>query len=422
MIQALKSFSVRSLTVKGFKGFADETTFSFGDMNTITGHNGQGKTSIADAIAFAITGVPFYGGAKLDHLYCQNTRDILVDMEFTDETGAVRRLTRQRVNDNMDILLDGCRITQRDLTVMFMERDLFLSMFNPRYFIDVLGSKGRDLLERYLPEVPHEKIMSALSSHDRELLENQQFLSAEAFAKKLREEISQLDRDIIYNQGKRDLQADQMEVCTGRLAEKQQRHAQLTAEANELEARRTTGFDGSSLNVYPAAGTDRNYTDLLLGDASLFTQASGTYESGFDRGVRIHPEKGTFELAVRLKGQLRQAALRLRWFAWRAEEHASHQLPAGTLLRLEPDVTRVAPGAEVNFIPVFEQGLGAPCDFLIPDKQSGVITENGIYTAPEKDGLYQVCAQIKDRPETRVNAFVIVRRWMEGAEHAAGSL
>ena len=43
MIQALKSFSVRSLTVKGFKGFADETTFSFDDMNTITGHNGQGK-------------------------------------------------------------------------------------------------------------------------------------------------------------------------------------------------------------------------------------------------------------------------------------------------------------------------------------------------------------------------------------------
>ena len=169
-------------------------------------------------------------------------------MEFTDETGAVRRLTRQRVNDNMDILLDGCRITQRDLTVMFMERDMFLSMFNPRYFIDVMGSKGRDLLERYLPEVPHDKIMNALSPHERELLENQQFLSAEAFAKKLREEISQLDRDIIYNQGKRDLQADQMEVCTGRLAEKQQRHAQLTAEANELEARRTTGFDGSSLN------------------------------------------------------------------------------------------------------------------------------------------------------------------------------
>lgn len=175
-------------------------------------------------------------------------------------------------------------------------------------------------------------------------------------------------------------------------------------------------------NIYPAAGTDRNYTDLLLGDASLFTQASGTYDCGFDRGVRIHPEKGTFELAVRLKGELRQAALRLRWFAWRTEEHVSRRLPAGTLLRLEPDVVRAAPGATINFIPVFEQGMSAPCDFLIPDKQSGVITENGIYTAPEKDGLYQICAQIKEMPETRVNAFVIVRSWVEGTEHAAGTL
>lgn len=64
MIQPVKSFRVLSLSVKGFKGFAEETAFTFGEMNTITGHNGQGKTSIADAIAFAITGVPFYGGGQ----------------------------------------------------------------------------------------------------------------------------------------------------------------------------------------------------------------------------------------------------------------------------------------------------------------------------------------------------------------------
>jgi len=175
-------------------------------------------------------------------------------------------------------------------------------------------------------------------------------------------------------------------------------------------------------NVYPAPGIDRNYTDLLLGDSSLFTQASGTYDRGFDRGVRIHPEKGTFELAVRLKGELRQTSLRLRWFAWRTEEQTARELPAGVLLRLEPDVARVAPGAAVNFVPVFEQGVGAPCDFLVPEKQSGLITPNGIYTAPKKDGLYQVCAQIKDRPETRVNAFVIVRTWMEGKEDGLDAL
>ncbi len=175
-------------------------------------------------------------------------------------------------------------------------------------------------------------------------------------------------------------------------------------------------------NVYPAAGIDRNYTDLLLGDASLFSQASGTYDRGFDRGVRIHPEKGTFELAVRLKGELRQTSLRLRWFAWRTEEHTAHKLSAGALLRLEPDVAHAAPGETVNFVPVFERGVGAPCDFLIPDRQSGLITPNGIYTAPQKEGLYQICAQIKNMPETRVCAFVIVRTQVEETGNAAGAL
>lgn len=175
-------------------------------------------------------------------------------------------------------------------------------------------------------------------------------------------------------------------------------------------------------NVYPAAGLDRNYTDFLLGDASLFAQASGTYDHGFDLGARVHPEKGTFELAVRLRGELYQSSLRLRWFAWRAQEHAPRTAPAGTLLRLEPDVVRAAPGAAVSFVPVFEHGVSSPCDFWIPDRQSGLITPNGIYTAPQKEGLYQVCAQVKDMPETAVNAFVIVRAGAEGADDAADTL
>lgn len=247
MIQPIKQLRVRSLTVSGFKGFAQEESFTFGDITTISGHNGQGKSSIADAIAFAITGVSFYGGAKLDHLYHKNTRDISVTMTFADESGAVRRLSRRRVADNMDIFLDGQRVTQRDLTIMFGERDLFLSIFNPRYFIDVLCVKGRDLLERYLPDIPHQQIMDSLSEHNRALLEGQDFLSAETFAKKLREDIAQLKRDAIYTQGQYDLQSTQAIENAAQLTEKQERHDQLAKEANDLEARRTTGFDGSNL-------------------------------------------------------------------------------------------------------------------------------------------------------------------------------
>lgn len=53
MIQPIKQFRVTRLTIRGFKGYADSRTFQFGNMNVISGHMGVGKSSIADAIAFA---------------------------------------------------------------------------------------------------------------------------------------------------------------------------------------------------------------------------------------------------------------------------------------------------------------------------------------------------------------------------------
>lgn len=170
-------------------------------------------------------------------------------------------------------------------------------------------------------------------------------------------------------------------------------------------------------NVYPAVNMDRNSTDLLLGDASLFVQAGGSYPCRFDKGVRLHPDKGTFELALRLNGKLYQANLRLRWFAWRPQESIPQPASKGALIRLEPDVIYAKPGDTIHFAPVFD-GDGLPCEFFVPEKRAGLITRDGLYTAPDREGLYQVCAQIQARPETKVSAFVIVRAQEEGSPHA----
>lgn len=161
-------------------------------------------------------------------------------------------------------------------------------------------------------------------------------------------------------------------------------------------------------HIYPVANFDQNRTDLLLGDVSLFDQASGSYDRDFDRGVRVHPDKGTFELAVRLRADLRQSSLRFRWFAWRTQDAASEAEPDGALIRLAPDVIHVKPGAAVSFTAIFSQGRSAPCDFFVVEKQGGVITRDGVYTAPDRTGLYQIYAQVRGRPEEQANAFIIV--------------
>lgn len=169
-------------------------------------------------------------------------------------------------------------------------------------------------------------------------------------------------------------------------------------------------------NVYPVANDQRNRTDLLLGDVSLFAQPGGTYDAPLERGVRVHPDKGTFELAVRLKGRLRQTALRLRWFAWRPEEALPPPEPPGKLLRLKPDMLRVSPGEAVQFTPVFAEGASAPCEFSVEGRRSGSVTRDGVYTAPDRPGLYMVCARAGDGGEDRATAFIIVEERGDGAE------
>ncbi|MDB7918532.1 hypothetical protein [Flavonifractor plautii] len=179
--------------------------------------------------------------------YHQDTRDLLVELEFEDESGKLRTLARHRKDDKMDITLDGVRIGQGDLTTMFGERDLFLSMFNPQYFINVLGSKGRNLLERYLPEVPKAEVLAQLSDQTRALLEKQEFLSAEAYSKQLREQVTDIEKDMVYIQGQIDLHASQQKEQAQELMEAQVRHTQLQERIGELERKRTTGFDGNSM-------------------------------------------------------------------------------------------------------------------------------------------------------------------------------
>ena len=107
-------------------------------------------------------------------------------------------LTRARQKGRMTITYDGYEIRQHDLNEMFGERDVFLSIFNPLYFIEELGDDGKKLLERYMPAISHEQVLAALSESVRASLENESILSPEAYLKRRREEIRDLEQNVIY--------------------------------------------------------------------------------------------------------------------------------------------------------------------------------------------------------------------------------
>ena len=147
----------------------------------------------------------------------------------------------------MTITYDGYEIRQLDLADLFGERDVFLSILNPLYFIEELGEDGKKLLERYLPTIPHETVLSQLSEPVREHLKNETILSPEGSLKRCREEIRGLEERITYLRGQKDLAASQGESHEQAEQELTLQADTLREEIAELEQRQFSGMDVSDM-------------------------------------------------------------------------------------------------------------------------------------------------------------------------------
>ena len=256
----ISGFQITGMRLAGFKSFAQPTELTFGNPTVITGGNGRGKTSIADAIAYAVTGLPFFAERNIDRLHSESDQELFVTLRFMDDKGAAHELTRSHKGSRTGIVYDGQELRQLDLTEMFGEKDVFLSIFNPLYFIEELGDEGKNLLQRYLPMIPQEKVLAELAEPIREKLPAETLLSPEGRVKQLRKDIRELESTVIYLQGQQDL--IQSQKTKSKRAELDAKREALIAEKDALETKHYTGIDKAEL--------ESELTDLSAQYSELF--------------------------------------------------------------------------------------------------------------------------------------------------------
>ena len=263
-MKKIEKFQITGMTIDGFKCYQVPTILNFGPQTVITGGNGLGKTSIADAIAFAVTGQPFFGERGIDKLHNEAQPEVSVSLRFLDEAGMPHELTRTRRKNRMTIHYDGYEKRQLDLTDMFGERDVFLSIFNPLYFIEELGDEGKNLLEMYLPMISHEAVMDRLSEATRAVLEGVEIPSPDTFLKNRRAEVRKLEERMIYLQGQKDQAGIQEEARKQSIAALTERYSKLDAELKSLEDKRSAGLDRAQMEARLVELSAR-YNDVAQG-------------------------------------------------------------------------------------------------------------------------------------------------------------
>ena len=194
-------------------------------------------------------------------MHSDSTPELYVSIVFLDEHQCAHELTRTRKNSRMAITFDGYEIRQSDLTDLFGERDVFLSIFNPLYFIEELGDDGKNLLQRYLPLIPQEQIISQLSEASQAALQGDQLLSPEVLIKKLRDRVRELDDSVLYLQGQQDLADQQGRTADDAVKKLTER---LTALREEERALKEKQFSGMSVSAMQEELVDLSarYSDL----------------------------------------------------------------------------------------------------------------------------------------------------------------
>ena len=233
----ITSLQIMQLTVTGFGCFADEHTWTFGRMTTITGHNYQGKSTIADVIAYALTGAPFFGGRDLDRLQNESSPFMRVELTVRTDDGKTHEIRRARQGGKTALSVDGTTTTQERFAERFGSRDLILSLLNPLYFAEVLGGDGRTLIEQYLPSVPHEAVMEKLSEHMRGILGDDRLEMPEIYLKEKRRELKELEKDRLVLDGQMQQTENQRAKLQSELAEKKALLAHTAAALAPLESK-----------------------------------------------------------------------------------------------------------------------------------------------------------------------------------------
>ncbi len=170
-----------------------------------------------------------------------------------------------------------------------------------------------------------------------------------------------------------------------------------------------------SLEYINAGEPGKESTEIILGDKAIFAEEEGALTAdriyNVQTAVKALPDRGTFIVGAKLGDNTGLISLRVRWFAYRADEIDNEFKPTGDskpYILVNPDTIVIKPKATAHISPIFVNMPTEPCNYSLVDGQGGSIDQNGVYTAPAKEGVYEVRIEAVSNPFIYTHAFVIV--------------
>ncbi len=153
---------------------------------------------------------------------------------------------------------------------------------------------------------------------------------------------------------------------------------------------------------------------LIFGDRNIFARSRfATSLPEYQLGALAYPDKGTFRIGIHLESSFKASSIKVRWWAY---EHRGDEVQEISLLELSnikvlvsPDTVNLAPRGKMHFNALVEGTTNKECRWYVKEEAGGKIDHNGVYEAPNTEGVFEIIAESVKYPEKKASAFVVVK-------------
>lgn len=171
-------------------------------------------------------------------------------------------------------------------------------------------------------------------------------------------------------------------------------------------------------NVYVEVGNEyiddsmqgrKNSRNVIYGNPALFdTEKCMQVETA----VRVLNDRGSFQVAARLLGEQKSIVLQLNWVAFKfsSEKDAEEQQDSDGFIAPEMPTVRLRAKESYFFNVSFNNMEPCRLSYELTEPESGEIGADGMYTAPAKEGVYEIYIYCTDMPRISTYAYAVVSK------------
>ncbi len=145
-------------------------------------------------------------------------------------------------------------------------------------------------------------------------------------------------------------------------------------------------------------------TATIYGNPSIFKKD----DAGFELAAKLDPSKGSFVIGILTKQTVLQSYIDVKWTAVRDVEEKAVEKNS-MRITIKPNSLVLKPRETKYLEAVCSNMTNKTVRWSVSPASGGEIDANGMYTAPNTNGVYEIVAQSAVYPEIKASIMVVVR-------------